>query len=652
MNTQVTNQEAISLIAQQVVQLVKQLQDNNNRGYIAKSIKGATLNAGNIRGLGQIVADQVHQTELIASQIQGLDTKVKESVEEQFENVTITAGQIHDLTAAVASIVVAEIKNATIDTAQIKDLYAQVANIVVATIGEADIDWAEITNLTAAIASISSAEIKDARIGFAQIDGLVAGQALITEAVGGKVLIQDLSVTDANIVDLNASKITAGTLEVERLVIVGSEKSIVYAINEANGTAQLSQTTIDGGSITRKTITADQIVAQGITAECLNVSEIFANEALIGAITAQNIDVASLAASEAFISKLFAEQAFITNLNTTDISNNESIKLVVDDLRKEIAAVEVESMGIQLSIYFNRGNAFEVEDDVLIARARVWQDGREVTNDTPDSAFKWERISGDEESDALWAEDEAHKGIKQIQLTKEEIGKSCSIRCIYTTDEEKELALQAETAVFDHTILQTSHIAIKDDLIDISSGGKINMQAGSDIDIKAGGKITLQPGSALEVSLEDVKTSEDGTLGDTVDTIEQKITPEAMVTNVSSYVQNAKNEAIESSRVQLTVTSEEIMADFSTVTSRLQNEVNAVAKEQEELSVYIRASGDGLEIGKAGDPAKFRADNRTLEVTNIKTERIGIAQKMSANEEWAWIASQSGLSLKWIGGDI
>ena len=178
------------------------------------------------------------------------------------------------------------------------------------------------------------------------------------------------------------------------------------------------------------------------------------------------------------------------------------------------------------------------------------------------------------------------------------------------------------------------------------------MQAGSDIDIKAGGKITLQPGSALEVSLEDVKTSEDGTLGDTVDTIEQKITPEAMVTNVSSYVQNAKNEAIESSATQLTVTSEAITAEFSVVTSRLQNEVNAVAKEQEELSVYIRASGDGLEIGKEGDPAKFRADNRTLEVTNIKTERIGIAQKMSENEEWAWIASQSGLSLKWIGGDI
>ena len=648
----IENREAINLLAQQIVQMMKQGQDANNKGFVSRQIKNATLNAGNIRGLNQIVAEQVGKTEIIATQIKGLETEIQDAVNEEMSNVTITVGQIQDLSAEVARIAAAEIKSAVIDTAQIKDLSAEVANIVVATIGEADIDWADITNLTAAIASISLAEIKDARIGFAQIDGLVAGQALITEAVGGKVMIQDLSVTDANIVDLNANKITAGTLEVERLVIVGSEKSIVYAINEANGTTQLSQSTIDGGSITRKTITADQIIANGITAECLNVSEIFANEALIGAITAQNIDTASLAASEAFISTLFTQEAFITNLNTADISNNESLKLVVDELRKEFEAASVSSLGQQLILTFERGRAFENGDEVLTVRAKIFKEGIEVTSDVSASAFKWERLSGDAEADSVWAADEAHQNKKELQLTKEDIGKSCTIRCTYTINAEDGTVLQAETNVFDHTILQTSHILIKDDLIDISSGGKINMAAGSDINIKAGGKISLEPGSSLEVSLEDVKTSEDETLGDTVDTIEQKITPEAMVTNVSSYVQNAKEEAIRTSSTELTATSEAIVAEFNTAVGGLQSEVDAVAKEQAELSVYIRASGDGLEIGKEGDPAKFRADNRTLEVTNIKTERIGIAQKMSENEEWAWIAAQDGLSLKWIGGEV
>ena len=57
----------------------------------------------------------------------------------------------------------------------------------------------------------------------------------------------------------------------------------------------------------------------------------------------------------------------------------------------------------------------------------------------------------------------------------------------------------------------------------------------------------------------------------------------------------------------------------------------------------------GLEIGKVEDSAKFRADNRTLEVTNIKTERLGIAQRMSQGEEWAWVAAASGLGLKYVG---
>ena len=53
-----------------------------------------------------------------------------------------------------------------------------------------------------------------------------------------------------------------------------------------------------------------------------------------------------------------------------------------------------------------------------------------------------------------------------------------------------------------------------------------------------------------------------------------------------------------------------------------------------------------------GDPAIFRADNRTLEVTNVKSERLGIAQRMTQKEEWAFAAFDSGLSIKWIGGDV
>lgn len=79
--------------------------------------------------------------------------------------------------------------------------------------------------------------------------------------------------------------------------------------------------------------------------------------------------------------------------------------------------------------------------------------------------------------------------------------------------------------------------------------------------------------------------------------------------------------------------------------------IRLYVKSQEEMSAYLRVTENGLEIGRVGDTATFRADNRTLEVTNVKTERLGIAQRMAQSDEWAVSAYQSGLSIKWIGGD-
>lgn len=79
--------------------------------------------------------------------------------------------------------------------------------------------------------------------------------------------------------------------------------------------------------------------------------------------------------------------------------------------------------------------------------------------------------------------------------------------------------------------------------------------------------------------------------------------------------------------------------------------IRLYVKSQEEMSAYLRVTENGLEIGRVGDTATFRADNRTLEVTNVKTERLGIAQRMSQKEEWAIAAFESGMSIKWIGNE-
>ncbi|MBQ9263744.1 MAG: hypothetical protein IJ189_05975 [Clostridia bacterium] len=77
--------------------------------------------------------------------------------------------------------------------------------------------------------------------------------------------------------------------------------------------------------------------------------------------------------------------------------------------------------------------------------------------------------------------------------------------------------------------------------------------------------------------------------------------------------------------------------------------IRLYVKSQEKMNAYLRVTENGLEIGREGDSARFRADNRTMEVTNVKTERLGISQAMGLPEEWAFVATKTGLGLKYIG---
>lgn len=77
--------------------------------------------------------------------------------------------------------------------------------------------------------------------------------------------------------------------------------------------------------------------------------------------------------------------------------------------------------------------------------------------------------------------------------------------------------------------------------------------------------------------------------------------------------------------------------------------IRLYVQQQEEMQAFLRITPEGLEIGRVGDTARFRADNRTLDVTNVKAERLGIAQAMNLPEEWAWIATRTGLGLKYVG---
>ena len=193
-------------------------------------------------------------------------------------------------------------------------------------------------------------------------------------------------------------------------------------INEANGTAQLSQTTIDGGSLTQRSITADRIVAGAITANEIAAATILANNIAAGAITAEKIaagavEAAHIKAGTITSSHLAAEVGESLNLSSNK-SINSKVETIYADMDNLIGhRIEIISTSDILSSAIRQ----------TTLSARVWHGSEDVTDSIPAERFAWSRISSDQTADRLW--NAAHVGIKSIQLTVLDVQYSATYQC-------------------------------------------------------------------------------------------------------------------------------------------------------------------------------------------------------------------------------
>lgn len=207
----------------------------------------------------------------------------------------------------------ANIKVLLADKADINYMEANYAHINNGVIDNASINVEKVNNLYGNYAHLNNGIIDNATIDVGKVNNLSINYAHITNgiidnALVGTEQIANGSITDAKIVELTADKITAGTLSVERLVIVGTTQSIVYKVNEANGTAQLSLTTIDGGALSQRSITADRIVSKAITADEIASRTITSNEMKTGTITATEMKTGTITAESGIIGSLDASK--------------------------------------------------------------------------------------------------------------------------------------------------------------------------------------------------------------------------------------------------------------------------------------------------------------------------------------------------------
>ena len=121
-------------------------------------------------------------------------------------------------------------------------------------------------------ASFDYVKANCADIDFANIDTANINKAKVRDLFTEVGLIKWAVITEGHItgfldaVQVNAASITAGTLIADRILLRGSNKSLVYALNNFGELTSTQVNTIDGYVLTDRTVNADKIIAHSITA--------------------------------------------------------------------------------------------------------------------------------------------------------------------------------------------------------------------------------------------------------------------------------------------------------------------------------------------------------------------------------------------------
>ena len=260
------------------------------------------------------------------------------------QTAKIADASITNAKIAGAAIGTANIQDASIVTAKILDGAITRAKIADLAVDSAKIDDLAVTTAKIAQAAITNAKIANAAVDTAQIALGAITSALIEQGAVGTAQIADASITDAKIVSLSANHITAGTLSVERLIIRGSEQSLIYAINNMGELVSTEVDTIDGYVLTERTITADKIVAHAITANEIASKTITANEILAGTITSAEIAAGTITGANIKAGEITTSHISSDFGSTLDLSSNagisQRVQQIYTDMNAAISAVE------------------------------------------------------------------------------------------------------------------------------------------------------------------------------------------------------------------------------------------------------------------------------------------------------------------------
>lgn len=258
----------------------------------ADYIKTTTLEAA-VAQIGFLKADSAVITDLQTNKLSA-DSAV-------ITDLQAETAKVHNLTAAQL-----EAANAYIETLTAGSVSA--ANLVA--------DHGIIGNLSTNYLQADFANIKHASLNKAQIGTLFNEVGLITSAT-----IVDGHITGyLDAVEVNANKITAGTLVTSRLLLSGTatgNTSVLYELNNLGQLTSQNVDSLDGYVLTERTINADKIVSHSITANEVDVESLTASIVTATHIEALDLSTFDLNAWKATIGGFYIDNGALYSPSST-----------------------------------------------------------------------------------------------------------------------------------------------------------------------------------------------------------------------------------------------------------------------------------------------------------------------------------------------
>nr|DAK89388.1 MAG TPA: hypothetical protein [Bacteriophage sp.] len=190
---------------------------------------------------------------------------------------------------------------------------------------------AKLGYMTADEADIEYANIKLTNIETANVATLLAKIGLIDRAT----VVEGHITGFLDSIEVNANKITAGTLVADRILLKGSEKGLLYALNNLGELTSTTVDSLDGYVLTDRTINADKIVANSITANELDVANIFANNAVISTITSQSAFIDAISTNSVVVGAKKTADEIKENIYSPNTTTIDGGKITTNSIKAE-----------------------------------------------------------------------------------------------------------------------------------------------------------------------------------------------------------------------------------------------------------------------------------------------------------------------------